>query len=165
MTEIAAVPWNGLKVVSTFSGCGGSCLGFRMAGYRVVWANEFIPAAAETYRANHPNTLLSTEDIRKVRPGAILEATGFKVGELDAMEGSPPCASFSTAGKREKHWGKAKKYSDTVQRVDDLFFEYVRLIEGLKPKVFVAENVSGLVKGVTGRARFFQRVGELMAAK
>jgi DNA (cytosine-5)-methyltransferase 1 len=56
MTEIAAVPWNGLNVVSTFSGCGGSCLGFRMAGYRVVWANEFIPAAAETYRANHPNT-------------------------------------------------------------------------------------------------------------
>jgi DNA (cytosine-5)-methyltransferase 1 len=162
MTEIAAVPWNGLKVVSTFSGCGGSCLGFRMAGYRVVWANEFIPAAAETYRANHPNTLLSTEDIRKVRPEAILEATGLKVGELDAMEGSPPCASFSTAGKREKHWGKAKKYSDTVQRVDDLFFEYVRLLEGLKPKVFVAENVSGLVKGVA-KGYFLEILGRLKA--
>jgi DNA (cytosine-5)-methyltransferase 1 len=162
MTEIAAVPWNGLKVVSTFSGCGGSCLGFRMAGYRVVWANEFIPAAAETYRANHPNTLLSTEDIRNVRPEAILEATGLKVGELDAIEGSPPCASFSTAGKREKHWGKAKKYSDTVQRVDDLFFEYVRLIEGLKPKVFVAENVSGLVKGVA-KGYFLEILGKLKA--
>jgi site-specific DNA-cytosine methylase len=43
MTEIAAVPWNGLKVVSTFSGCGGSCLGFRMAGYRVVWAKRVHP--------------------------------------------------------------------------------------------------------------------------
>jgi DNA (cytosine-5)-methyltransferase 1 len=160
MTQIAAVPWNGLNVVSTFSGCGGSCLGFRMAGYRVVWANEFIPAAAETYRANHPTTPLSTEDIRKVQPEAILEATGLKVGELDAMEGSPPCASFSTAGKREKHWGKAKKYSDTVQRVDDLFFEYVRLLRGLQPKVFVAENVSGLVKGVA-KGYFLEILREL----
>ena len=128
MTEIAAVPWNGLNVVSTFSGCGGSCLGYRMAGYRVLWANEFIPAAAETYRANHPTTILDTRDIRKVQPEDILKAIGLKAGELDAMEGSPPCASFTTAGKREKHWGKAKKYSDTVQRVDDLFFEYVRLV-------------------------------------
>jgi DNA (cytosine-5)-methyltransferase 1 len=105
---------------------------------------------------------LSTEDIRKVRPEAILEATGLKVGELDAMEGSPPCASFSTAGKREKHWGKAKKYSDTVQRVDDLFFEYVRLLRGLQPKVFVAENVSGLVKGVA-KGYFLEILGKLKA--
>ena len=110
MTEIAAVPWNGFNVVSTFSGCGGSCLGFKMAGFHVLWANEFIPAAAETYRANHPDTILSTQDIRKVQPEAILKAIGLKVGELDALEGSPPCASFSTAGKREKHWGKAKRY-------------------------------------------------------
>ena len=162
MTEIAAVPWNGLNVVSTFSGCGGSCLGFRMAGYRVLWANEFIPAAAETYRANHPTTILDTGDIRKVQPEAILKAIGLKAGELDAMEGSPPCASFSTAGKREKHWGKAKKYSDTVQRVDDLFFEYVRLLRGLRPKVFVAENVSGLVKGVA-KGYFLEILGALKA--
>jgi len=148
MAQIAALPDNGLRVVSTFSGCGGSCLGFKMAGYRVLWASEFIPAAAEVYRANHPDTILDTQDIRKVQPQAILKAIGLKAGELDALEGSPPCASFSTAGKREKHWGKAKKYSDTVQRVDDLFFEYVRLLDGLKPRVFVAENVSGLVKGV-----------------
>ncbi|MCP5525128.1 MAG: DNA cytosine methyltransferase [Verrucomicrobiales bacterium] len=148
MTEIAALPDNGLRVVSTFSGCGGSCLGFRMAGYRVLWANEFIPAAQETYRANHPTTHLNAQDIRKVQPEAILRAIGLKPGRLDVLEGSPPCASFSTAGKREKHWGKAKKYSDTVQRTDDLFFEYVRLVRGLQPKVFVAENVSGLVKGV-----------------
>jgi len=142
------VPLNGLKVVSTFSGCGGSCLGFRMAGFNVIWANEFIPAAAEVYRLNHADTILDTRDIRKVQPQDILNATGLKPGELDVFNGSPPCASFSTAGKREKHWGKAKKYSDTVQRTDDLFFEYARLLEGLKPKVFVAENVSGLVKGV-----------------
>jgi len=46
--------------VSTFSGCGGSCLGFRMAGFRVLWASEFVPAAQDTYRANHPGTILDT---------------------------------------------------------------------------------------------------------
>jgi hypothetical protein len=63
MTEIAALPWNGLKVVSTFSGCGGSCLGFRMAGYRVVRANEFIPAAAET-GASFDRSRLKSEYVR-----------------------------------------------------------------------------------------------------
>jgi len=162
MAEVAAIPWNGLNAVSTFSGCGGSCLGYRMAGYRVLWANEFIPAAAETYRVNHPETILDTQDIRKVQPGDILDAIGMKAGELDLLDGSPPCASFSTAGRREKHWGKATKYSDTVQRVDDLFFEYVRLLSGLRPKVFVAENVSGLVKGVA-KGYFLEILGKLKA--
>ena len=149
MEEIGAIPWNGYSVVSTFSGCGGSCLGFEMAGFKVVWANEFIPAAQEVYRLNHPGTCLNTEDIREVTPESILEATGLGVGELDVMEGSPPCASFSLAGKREEHWGQVKTYSDTKQRTDDLFWEYIRLVNGLQPKVFVAENVAGLVRGVS----------------
>ena len=148
MAEIAEIPWNGYRVVSTFSGAGGSCLGFRMAGYRVVWASEFVPAAQETYRANHPDTILDTRDIRQVTAEDILSATGLAVGELDVFEGSPPCASFSTAGKRHEGWGQVRKYSDTRQRVDDLFFEYARLLRDLQPRVFVAENVSGLVKGV-----------------
>lgn len=153
MTEIAAVPWNRYKVASTFSGCGGSCLGYRMAGYRVVYANEFIPEAQETYKANHPNSFLDPRDIRTIQPAEILEAAGISAGELDLLDGSPPCSAFSTAGKREGGWGEVKKYSDTRQRVDDLFFEYVRLLKGLQPKVFVAENVTGLVKG-TARGYF-----------
>ncbi len=147
MEEITKLPKNGYKVVSTFSGCGGSCLGFEMAGFEVIWASEFIPAAQETYRLNHPDTILDTRDIRNVNAESILAATGLKRGEMDVLEGSPPCASFSTAGKREAFWGKVKKYSDTTQRTDDLFFEYARIVEGLQPKVFIAENVSGLVKG------------------
>ena len=50
MSEIAALPPNGLTAISTFSGCGGSCLGYRMAGFKVAWASEFIPSAQETYR-------------------------------------------------------------------------------------------------------------------
>lgn len=147
MPEICAVPPNGLRAVSTFSGCGGACLGLRWAGFQIVWASEFIEAARDTYRANFPETPLDARDIREVRPEEILEMAGLRAGELDLFEGSPPCASFSTAGKREKHWGQAKKYSDTIQRTDDLFEEYVRLVRGLRPRAFVAENVSGLVKG------------------
>lgn len=161
MAEIAALPWNGLKVASTFSGCGGSCTGYRMAGYRVVWANEFVPAAQATYKANAAaDCILDTRDIRTVKAKEILTATGLKAGELDLFDGSPPCASFSTAGKREKGWGKVKDYSDTKQRTDDLFEEYVRILNGLQPKVFVAENVSGLVKG-TAKGMFLQILAAL----
>lgn len=146
MSEIQDVPWNGFNVVSTFSGAGGSCLGYRMAGYRVLWANEFIPAAQEVYRTNHPSSLLDTRDIRTIRGTDIFNALGEK--SIDILDGSPPCASFSSSGARERGWGREKIYSDTRQRVDDLFFEFSRLLSELRPKIFVAENVAGLVRGV-----------------
>ena len=67
MAEISAVPRNGLTMVSTFSGCGGTCLEFRMAGYRVRWANGSDAHAQETYRRNHPGAHLDPRDIREVR--------------------------------------------------------------------------------------------------
>lgn len=148
MKQVDAVPWNGCNVVSTFSGCGGSSLGYRMAGFKVLWASEFIHKARESYNANKsPETILDPRDIRNVSADDILKSINLKKGEIDLFDGSPPCASFSTAGKREKAWGQVKKYSDKSQRVDDLFFEYTRLLKDLQPKTFVAENVSGLVKG------------------
>lgn len=161
MEDIRAMPWNGFTCASTFSGCGGSSTGYRMAGFKMLWASEFIEAARECYKTNAaPYTVVDGRDIRQVQAQDILNATGLKVGELDLFDGSPPCASFSTAGKREKGWGKVKKYSDGAQRTDDLFFEYARLIRGLKPKVFVAENVSGLVKG-TAKGYFLEILREL----
>jgi DNA (cytosine-5)-methyltransferase 1 len=160
MNEIRALPWNGFNAISTFSGCGGSSLGYKMAGFKVLWASEFIPAAQDTYRANHIGTHLDTRDIRTVTPKDILTTIGMKAGELDLLDGSPPCASFSTAGKRQAGWGKVKKYSDTEQRTDDLFFEFSRILRGIKPKVFVAENVSGLVKG-TAKGYFLEILKEL----
>ncbi|WP_230203033.1 DNA cytosine methyltransferase [Parafrankia discariae] len=148
MAEIRELPPNGLRVVSTFSGTGGSCLGFRMAGYRILWSNEFVPAARASYKANaDPATILDARDIRQVTAEEILTATGLTAGELDVFEGSPPCAAFSTAGSREAKWGTVSDYSGTKQRTDDLFYEYARLLEGLQPRAFVAENVSGLIKG------------------
>jgi len=150
MAEVRALPWNGYRVASLFAGGGGSSTGYRMAGYRVVYANEFVEAAAETYRANAADyTVVDTRDVRGVTGAEILEAAGVDRGELDVLDGSPPCASFSTAGARSKKWGKVSEYSDTQQRTDDLFLEYARLVGEVQPKVFVAENVSGLVKGVS----------------
>lgn len=161
MQEVQNIPWNGFNAISTFSGGGGSSLGYRMSGFRVLWASEFIDSARETYNANKASyTIVDGRDIRKVSPEDILNAIGMKAGELDLFDGSPPCASFSTAGKRESGWGKVKKYSDKAQRTDDLFFEFARLVRGVQPKVFIAENVSGLVKG-TAKGYFLEILKEL----
>lgn len=164
MSKIRNLPPNGFNVVSTFSGCGGSSLGYRMAGFKVLWASEFIDAARDSYNANKaPYTILDPRDIRNVKADDILKATGLGFGEIDLFDGSPPCASFSTAGKREKAWGKVKKYSDKAQRVDDLFFEFSRILKDLQPKTFVAENVSGLIKG-TAKGYFIEILQELRSA-
>jgi DNA (cytosine-5)-methyltransferase 1 len=156
-------PLNGYRAISTFSGCGGSSTGYRMAGFKIVWASEFVEAARDSYRANmDPSTILDERDIRLVTPESILEATGLQPGELDLFDGSPPCASFSTAGKRHAGWGESKAYSDTKQRTDDLFFEYARLLDGLQPKTFIAENVSGLIKG-TAKGYFLEILAALKA--
>ena len=149
MSEVEKVRGtNGITVASTFSGCGGSCLGFEMAGFNVVYANEFIPEARTTYEANHPGVPVDGRDIREVTADDIRRISGHD--EIDILEGSPPCASFSLAGKRDKLWGTTKKYSDSEQRSDDLFFEYARILKDLQPKVFVAENVKGLVGKAKG---------------
>lgn len=137
------------EVISLFAGGGGSSTGYRMAGGSILCINEFIPEAITTYKANWPDTIIVTEDIKKLSPDQILSVVKKNKGELDILDGSPPCSAFSTMGKREKNWGKEKKYSDTTQtNVEDLFFEYIRILRGLMPKVLVAENVSGLAKGI-----------------
>lgn len=134
-------------VVSLFAGGGGSSTGYRLAGGNILAINEFIEAAQNAYKKNYPNTYIFKDDIRKITGNQILKQINKNVGELDILDGSPPCASFSTAGLREKGWGKEKNYSDKVQRVDDLFFEYARLVKEIQPKVFIAENVKGLTIG------------------
>ena len=150
MSEIRARD-NGLTAVSTFSGCGGSSLGLHMAGWRIPYANEFTPLGAETYRANFPETYVDQRDIRLVQPEEILDRIGMKPGELDLLEGSPPCSSFSTVGWRagqfEDKRGKVKDYSEGIkQATDDLFEEWVRLVDGIRPKAILAENVPEMAK-------------------
>lgn len=133
---------------SFFSGCGGSSTGHKMAGINMLYANEFIPAAQDTYEKNAPTTFMDRRDIREVTVKEVLKHMKLKKGELDLLDGSPPCKSFSAAGAGSKNWGEKKLYSDNVyQRTDDLFMEFIRILKGTMPKVFVAENVPGLVHG------------------
>jgi DNA (cytosine-5)-methyltransferase 1 len=127
---------NAPTVISTFAGAGGSSLGYSMAGYRELLAVEWDDNAVQTFKMNFHDVPVYHGDIAKLSVDECLRMAGIKAGELDVFDGSPPCQGFSTAGKR---------------MMDDprnqLFREYVRLLRGLQPKVFVMENVSGMVKG------------------
>lgn len=167
MEERKSIPRNGLVAVSTFSGCGGSSLGLKTAGWTIPYAVEFTPVGAETYRANAPETFVDERDIREIQPSDILDHIGLKPGELDLFEGSPPCSSFSSAGVRagadfSERVGKVKLYSEGIhQRTDDLFEEWVRLVEGLKPKAVLAENVPDMAKPGAAQQYLFMIQGML----
>ena len=123
-------------VISTFAGCGGSSLGYSMSGFQELLAVEWDQNAVDTFKLNFPEVPVYHGDIAKLSVEEVLKMTGLKEGELDVFDGSPPCQGFSTAGKR-----------NMADSRNQLFKEYVRLLRGLKPKVFVMENVSGMVKG------------------
>lgn len=138
-----------VSVVSTFSGCGGSSLGYKRAGFDVKLALDFEENAVKTYQMNFPKNNVWKANIRDITGNMILKEIGIKKGELDIFDGSPPCTPFSTSGIREKGWNKEYVHgSETqAQRADDLFFEYIRLVKELQPKSFVGENVRGLIMG------------------
>jgi len=137
------------NVISTFAGGGGSSTGYRMAGGKILAVNEFVEAAIETYKENYPNTPVLPDDIKKLTGEDFLKIAGIKKGELDILDGSPPCSAFSIAGKREKGWDQTKTYSDgkQVENIEDLFFEFTRITADIMPKVVIGENVAGITMG------------------
>jgi DNA (cytosine-5)-methyltransferase 1 len=125
------------SVISTFAGCGGSSLGYSMAGFRELLAVEWDGEVVETFKLNFPDVPVYHGDICRLSVEECMRLSGLKErGELDVLDGSPPCQGFSLFGKR--------RISDDRNL---LFREYVRLLRGLRPKVFVMENVGGMVVG------------------
>ena len=145
-------------VISTFAGGGGSSTGYKLAGGNILAVNEFVDAAVETYKENYPDTPVIKEDIKKLTGKDFLKLTNIKQGELDILDGSPPCSAFSIAGKREKGWDKTKKYSDNkeVENIEDLFFEFIRIAKDIQPKIIVGENVAGITMGEA--KEYFNRI-------
>ena len=137
---------NGLKVFSCFACGGGSTMGYKLAGYDVLGANEIDPKMAECYRINHNPKYLFVEPIQDFKNRNDLPEELY---DLDILDGSPPCSSFSMSGNREKDWGKEKKFREgqSDQVLDTLFFDFIDLAKELQPKVVVAENVKGLLMG------------------
>jgi len=142
----AGIEKHGAKVFGTFVCGGGSTMGYKLAGYEHIGGVEIDPKVAAIYKANHNPKHLFVEDIRAFNQRTDLPAELYN---LDLLDGSPPCSSFSMAGNREKDWGKKKQFREgqEFQRLDDLVFEYVKTIEKLQPKVALLENVKGLIAG------------------
>lgn len=171
---------NKFNVISTFAGGGGSSTGYRLAGGKILCVNEFVEEAQKTYHENYPDTPILPGDIKELTGKDFLDAAGIGVGELDILDGSPPCSAFSVAGvlshgaggKHSDGWGKTKLYSDgkMVENIEDLFFEFLRIAEYIKPKVIVAENVAGLTMGEAKEyfnkiTNTFEKIGYDVSAK
>lgn len=126
---------NGKTFISLFSGCGGSSLGYKLAGYKELLAIDNDKNSVETFKLNFDSPVWQ-RDIREVTSQEILDFCNIQKGELDLLDGSPPCQGFSTSGKRQ-----------VTDNRNSLAYEFMRLIKELQPKVFVMENVSGMIKG------------------
>lgn len=121
-------------VIDLFAGAGGMTEGLRKAGFKSVLANEYDEMAGVTFRTNHPSVPLAIKDVKDLSIEEVLELTKLKVGELSMISGGPPCQGFSLAGPR----------LDGDPR-NQMFKEFVRLVNGLRPEVFLFENVSGIM--------------------
>ena len=130
------------KAISLFSGAGGMDIGFRKAGFDIIASVEIDPSCCDTLRANLEGqcTKVIEQDIRNIVGSDLCKSFGLKVGELDCLFGGPPCQSFSLAGRRGG--------------LDDerglMLLEFFRLVDEIRPKVFVLENVKGLLNWQSG---------------
>ena len=131
--------------ISFFAGGGGSSCGYKLAGGDCRFVNEFQQVAVNTYLANWPETPHICDDIKNITGKQIMDMTGLEVGELDILDGSPPCPPFSMSGTKQKGWNKEKvAYGMKQQNIEDLTWEMIRITGEMKPKVVVCENVKGL---------------------
>jgi len=148
LSDLKDIPKNGKKVFSCFHCGGGSTMGYKLAGYEVLGGVEIDPEMMKIYRANHNpkySFLMGVQDFNKLSKDKIPD----ELFNLDILDGSPPCSSFSMAGSREDAWGENKKFREgqAHQVLDDLFFHFIETAKILQPKIVVAENVKGLVIG------------------
>lgn len=134
------------KVFSCFACGGGSTMGYKLAGFDVIGCNEIDPKMMEAYTTNHNPKYSFLEGIQTFK---LREDLPEELYNLDILDGSPPCSSFSMSGNRGEDWGKEKKFREgqAEQVLDTLFFDFIDLAKKLQPKVVVAENVKGLLLG------------------
>lgn len=134
------------KVFSCYACGGGSTMGYKLSGFDVIGMNEIDHRMADLYIKNHSPRYSFIEPIQTFKNRKDLPEELF---HLDILDGSPPCSSFSMSGNRQADWGKEKKFKEgqASQVLDTLFFDFIDLAERLKPKVVIAENVTGILQG------------------
>lgn len=136
-----------LKAISLFSGAGGMDVGFENAGVQIVFANELMTEAAETYKANHPDRTIVNDDIHNI----LHELDAFQ--GVDLVFGGPPCQGFSVAGKMNPNDERSK-----------LIMTFLDVVEKVHPKAFIMENVKALgvlEKWETIRQTYLERASKL----
>lgn len=133
---------HGTTVMTTFACGGGSTMGYKLAGYDVIAANDIDPQMAKVYKANHNPKQFFLCGIKELLGRDDLP-------QVDVLDGSPPCSVFSMAGSRESAWQKDKMFREgqAKQVLDDLFFDFIDLAEKTQPKIVIAENVKGMLQG------------------
>ena len=133
-------------IFSCFACGGGSTMGYKLAGFDVLGCNEIDKKLMEAYKINHNPKYSYCEPIQTFK---LRNDLPEELYNLDILDGSPPCSSFSISGNREKDWGKEKKFREgqALQILDTLFFDFIELAKKLQPKIIVAENVKGLLIG------------------
>lgn len=129
---------NNLNVIDLFCGAGGMSEGFQQAGFNVVLGIDHIPTFVETFKKNHKNAEGISGDIRELSVEKLKKIVGDK--KIDVIVGGPPCQGFSMAGRR-----------DQKDPRNSLFMEFVRIVNGFKPKYFVMENVKGMLSMKTAK--------------
>jgi DNA (cytosine-5)-methyltransferase 1 len=154
-----------LTAIDLFSGAGGISLGLHAAGFNVLLANDWDAASARSYRGNLPETPFIEGDVRELTGRRVLAKAKLAPRELDLLMGGPPCQGFSIIGARVVH-----------DERNDLFRDFLRIGEALKPRCMVIENVPGLATLARGAIlreilEGFRRLGyttafaELLAAQ
>lgn len=146
LEDLKCIKKNKYKVFSCFSCGGGSCMGYKLAGYEVIGNCEIDKRINDMYLKNFNVKYSYNVPIQEF---VNRDEYPKELYNLDILDGSPPCSTFSIAGEREKNWGKAKKFREgqAEQILDDLFFDFIKLANKLKPKVIIAENVKGILLG------------------
>ncbi len=145
LSDLKNVEPNGYKVFSCFAGGGGSSQGYKMAGYDVIGCNEIDPRQMEIYKHNLKPKYSYLEDIRTFR---LRDDLPEEIYNLDILDASFPCSLFSSANlKADDKKGKEVKFREgqAKQTLDDLAFETIHLVDKIKPKICVFENVKGLL--------------------
>ena len=131
-----------INVIDLFCGCGGFSKGFLMAGFNIVLGIDVWEDAIRTYNHNFPGVKTMTTDISKVRVKDILKKIDMEKEEIDVIIGGPPCQGFSLSGKRLIDDSRNKLYKS-----------FVEMVAHIKPKVFVMENVPGMMRLFGGKVK------------
>lgn len=129
---------NKIQFIDLFSGAGGLMRGFMNAGFAPVFSVEIWRPAIETHMLNYPNVPLLDCDIREIKNDQLEQYKGM----VDVVVGGPPCQGFSTIGKRL-----------VKDPRNELVFEFIRFVDVIQPKVFLMENVRGLLSSDGGKIK------------